>query len=71
MCQRLVLDLGVNNNTLLGTVLHPAGNISEFLLSEGLAKVVDWSIGVVTEGRDKYVELEPFGALLLLMLFNT
>ncbi len=44
---------GVNNNTLLGTVLHPAGNISEFLLAEGLAKVVDWSIGVVTEGREK------------------
>jgi len=30
------------------------GNITEMLLNEGLARCVDWSIGVVTEGPEKY-----------------
>jgi len=38
----------------MGTVIHPkAGNISEYLLADGFAKVVDWSLGVVTQGREK------------------
>jgi len=43
-----------SNGILLGTVLHPKGNISEFLLREGLARCVDWSMGVVTSGAEKY-----------------
>jgi len=51
---------GVANNQngiLLGTVHHPNGNISEFLLREGLAKCVDWSMGVVN-GPEKYRNAE-------------
>lgn len=29
------------------------GNIAEFLLSEGLARCVDWSMGVVTTGTER------------------
>ena len=39
-----------NNNKLVGSVLHPAGNIAEALLKEGMAKCVDWSIAKVTGG---------------------
>jgi len=45
------------NGILLGTCLHPNGNISEFLLREGLAKCVDWSMGVVS-GPEKYRQAE-------------
>jgi staphylococcal nuclease domain-containing protein 1 len=34
----------------VGSVHHPAGNISELLLSQGLAKCVDWSITLATSG---------------------
>ncbi|KAI9018776.1 hypothetical protein CLU79DRAFT_705430 [Phycomyces nitens] len=34
----------------VGTIKHPAGNISELLLANGLAKCVDWSITMVTDG---------------------
>ncbi len=53
---KVVLE-GVANQTsgtLLGTIHHPAGNISELLLQDGLAKCVDWSMGVVTAGPEKY-----------------
>lgn len=42
------------NGILLGTIHHPNGNMSEFLLREGLAKCVDWSMGRVTGGAEKY-----------------
>lgn len=42
------------NGILLGTIHHPNGNISEFLLKDGLAKCVDWSMGRVTSGAEKY-----------------
>jgi len=38
-------------------VLHPNGNIAEKLLTDGLAKVVDWSLGCVSPlvgGPEKY-----------------
>lgn len=51
---KIVLE-GVDKNNFLGTVLHPqGGNISLHLLREGLARVVDWSIGAVTQGREQY-----------------
>ena len=43
----------VSNQNLIGTVLHPNGNIAELLLREGFARCVDWSMGVVTQGADK------------------
>jgi staphylococcal nuclease domain-containing protein 1 len=42
------------NGILLGTVHHPNGNMSELLLREGLARCVDWSMGRVTGGAEKY-----------------
>ncbi|KAJ3724605.1 hypothetical protein C8R42DRAFT_695244 [Lentinula raphanica] len=31
----------------IGTVLHPAGNVAEFLVAAGLARVVDWHAGML------------------------
>eukprot|EP00123_Amoebidium_parasiticum_P022581 comp9044_c0_seq1/m.4227 comp9044_c0_seq1/g.4227 ORF comp9044_c0_seq1/g.4227 comp9044_c0_seq1/m.4227 type:complete len:894 (-) comp9044_c0_seq1:191-2872(-) len=45
---------GVTNQGFLGTVLHPAGNIAELLLQEGMARIVDWSLSCVSQGKDKY-----------------
>ncbi|XP_071943600.1 staphylococcal nuclease domain-containing protein 1-like [Antedon mediterranea] len=44
---------GTSNQNFLGTVLHPNGNIAEFLLKEGFARCVDWSMRVVTQGTEK------------------
>ena len=43
-----------NNTTFVGSVIHPAENIAEALLKEGMAKCVDWSIAKVTDGPEKY-----------------
>eukprot|EP00092_Neocalanus_flemingeri_P012907 GFUD01013906.1.p1 GENE.GFUD01013906.1~~GFUD01013906.1.p1 ORF type:complete len:911 (-),score=260.11 GFUD01013906.1:493-3225(-) len=43
-----------NNNNFVGSVIHPAGNIAEALLKEGMAKCVDWSIAKVTGGPEPY-----------------
>jgi staphylococcal nuclease domain-containing protein 1 len=32
----------------IGTVLHPAGNVAEFLVAAGLARVVDWHAGMLS-----------------------
>lgn len=32
---------------IIGTVLHPAGNIAEHLVAVGLARVVDWHAGML------------------------
>ncbi|KAI9288325.1 hypothetical protein BC943DRAFT_316272 [Umbelopsis sp. AD052] len=40
-------------STFVGSIIHPAGNIAEALLSQGLAKCVDWSITLVTGGPVK------------------
>ncbi|KAK7107596.1 staphylococcal nuclease domain-containing protein 1-like [Littorina saxatilis] len=50
---KIILE-GVSNQNLLGTVLHPNGNITELLLKDGFARCVDWSMGVVTQGTEKY-----------------
>lgn len=44
---------GLSNSNLCGSIIFPAGSISELLVSRGLAKVVDWSIIMVTEGPQK------------------
>ncbi|XP_038852633.1 staphylococcal nuclease domain-containing protein 1 [Salvelinus namaycush] len=41
------------NQVILGTVLHPNGNITELLLKEGFARCVDWSMAVYTQGAEK------------------
>lgn len=41
-----------SNQNLVGSVLHPKGNIAELLLREGFAKCVDWSIALATSGPE-------------------
>lgn len=57
---KVILD-GVNNQTLVGTLLHPNGNIALHLLKEGLAKCVDWSLTLLQQGwREKYRATEKY-----------
>uniref|UniRef100_A0A8C6NKQ8 Staphylococcal nuclease domain-containing protein 1 n=1 Tax=Nothobranchius furzeri TaxID=105023 RepID=A0A8C6NKQ8_NOTFU len=42
-----------HNQVILGTILHPNGNITELLLKEGFARCVDWSMAVYTQGAEK------------------
>ncbi|KAF9352123.1 hypothetical protein BGX34_000166 [Mortierella sp. NVP85] len=55
---RIVLEMAGQNNNLFGSILHPAGNIAEALVSNGLAKVADWSITHVTGGPGALREAE-------------
>ncbi|KAF8363962.1 tsn-1 [Pristionchus pacificus] len=48
---QIVLE-SVSNNNFVGSILHPKGNIAEALVREGLAKCVDWSIGLCTGGAE-------------------
>ena len=41
-------------------MLHPRGNIAEFLLRDGLAKCLDWTKGLVTGSGEKLREAENF-----------
>lgn len=54
---KIILE-GMSNQNLMGTVLHPKGNISEFLLKEGYAKCVDKSINMVKSGAQVLREAE-------------
>ncbi|KAI9008144.1 hypothetical protein BC832DRAFT_583239 [Gaertneriomyces semiglobifer] len=51
---KVVLEGLSTNDNLVGSVQFPAGNIAEALLAEGLAKVVDWNIALVTGGAQRY-----------------
>ncbi|NXD45976.1 SND1 protein, partial [Copsychus sechellarum] len=56
---QIVLE-SCHNQNILGTILHPNGNITELLLKEGFARCVDWSIAVYTRGADKLRAAERF-----------
>ncbi|XP_075064620.1 staphylococcal nuclease domain-containing protein 1 isoform X2 [Mixophyes fleayi] len=56
---QIVLESSHNQN-ILGTILHPNGNITELLLKEGFARCVDWSIAVYTQGSEKLRAAERF-----------
>ncbi len=49
---------GVSTQNFLGSIIHPAGNIAELMLREGFARCVDWSMGVLSTGHDKYRQAE-------------
>ncbi|CAD5216145.1 unnamed protein product [Bursaphelenchus xylophilus] len=49
---------GVSNQNFVGSVIHPRGNIAQFLLEDGFAKCVEWTLSLVTEGPQKYREAE-------------
>ncbi|KAJ1921848.1 hypothetical protein IWQ60_006657 [Tieghemiomyces parasiticus] len=51
--QIIVEGLAGTNQNFVGSVRHPAGNIAEVLLAAGLAKCVDWSLPMVTDGSEK------------------
>ncbi|KAJ3300565.1 hypothetical protein HK104_009900, partial [Borealophlyctis nickersoniae] len=51
---KVVLEGLSSNDNFIGSVQFPMGNIAEALLGEGLAKVVDWNITLVTGGPQKY-----------------
>jgi staphylococcal nuclease domain-containing protein 1 len=56
---KVILE-GASNQNLLGTIIHPNGNISELLLQEGFARCADWSIKNVTDGIDKMRRAEKY-----------
>ncbi|XP_053572302.1 staphylococcal nuclease domain-containing protein 1 [Bombina bombina] len=56
---QIVLE-SCHNQNILGTILHPNGNITELLLKEGFARCVDWSIAVYTQGSEKLRAAERF-----------
>jgi staphylococcal nuclease domain-containing protein 1 len=60
----------VTNNVFLGTVHHPRGNIAELLLKEGMARVVDWSLSVMADGRDQYRAAEAVAKQKRLRVFR-
>ncbi|KAF9962841.1 hypothetical protein BGZ65_007643 [Modicella reniformis] len=55
---RVVLEMVGQNGNFFGSILHPAGNIAEALVSSGLAKVADRSIAHVTGGPAALREAE-------------
>lgn len=44
-----------SSNIMIGTAMHPVGNIAEFLLGAGLAKIIDWHAGILSSvgGMDR------------------
>ncbi|KAM4748325.1 staphylococcal nuclease domain-containing protein 1 isoform 1-T1 [Rhinophrynus dorsalis] len=56
---QIVLE-SCHNQNILGTILHPNGNITELLLKEGFARCVDWSIAVYTQGSEKLRAAERY-----------
>uniref|UniRef100_A0A0K0EWU5 Staphylococcal nuclease domain-containing protein n=1 Tax=Strongyloides venezuelensis TaxID=75913 RepID=A0A0K0EWU5_STRVS len=53
----LVIE-GIDNSRIVASIAHRAGNIAVLLLSEGYAKCIDWSIGLVTGGAQAYRDAE-------------
>ena len=46
---------GVNHRNLVGSVMHPNGNIALYLLKEGLVRCVDWSLVFLPQAeRERY-----------------
>lgn len=58
---QIILEGVSSTQNYLGSIIHPAGNIAELLLKEGFAKCVDWSMGVLTSGHEKYRQAERYG----------
>ncbi|KAI9334235.1 hypothetical protein DFJ73DRAFT_853383 [Zopfochytrium polystomum] len=50
---KVLLEGVSSNNGFVGTIIHPAGNISEVLVGEGFATVVSWQVAMVTGGPAK------------------
>eukprot|EP01134_Creolimax_fragrantissima_P005771 CFRG5771T1 len=62
--------LGVTNNNFLGQVRHPKGDITEAIVREGMARVVDWSLNVLPEGKEAVRAAEGYAKEHKLRLFH-
>ena len=50
---------GISGNMVMGSLYHPVkGNIAPYLLEEGFARIVDWSISSVSENKEGYFQAE-------------
>jgi len=49
---------GSSNQNLIGSVIHPNGNIAELMLKEGYARCADWSMAKLAQGAEKYRSAE-------------
>ena len=50
---------GMSNNLVMGSVFHPTkGNIAPYMLEDGVARIVDWSLQSVTSPKDQYESAE-------------
>ena len=56
---KLILE-GISNQNFMGSVIHPRGNIAEFLLKEGYAKCVEWSLGLASGGAQAFRDAERY-----------
>ncbi|KAI6196869.1 Nuclease domain-containing protein [Aphelenchoides besseyi] len=61
----------VSGQNFIGSVIHPRGNIAEFLLKEGLAKCVEWSLSKVSGGPQSLREAERYAKQTKLRLWKT
>jgi staphylococcal nuclease domain-containing protein 1 len=58
---KVILEgLSGNNQAFNASISHPNGNIAEFLLLAGLAKVADRSVTIVTGGPTKLRDAEKY-----------
>lgn len=72
----VILEELSGNNIFFASILHPAGNIAEYLVAAGLAKVADRSIVFVTNGPTRLRAAEKYDIFIcyfffLLNFFNT
>ncbi|KNC80272.1 hypothetical protein SARC_07366 [Sphaeroforma arctica JP610] len=64
--------LGVTNNNFLGTVRHQKkGDITEAIVREGMARVVDWSLNVLPNGKEAIRAAEAQAKEKRLRLFHS
>ncbi|PVV05302.1 hypothetical protein BB560_000181 [Smittium megazygosporum] len=49
----ITIESITDNNVIVGTVTHPAGNIAELLTANGFTRIIDWSAALVTGGAEK------------------
>lgn len=57
---KIILESVGSNQSFVGSVIHPRGNIAEFLLREGYAKCVEWSIAQSSCGSMALREAERY-----------
>jgi staphylococcal nuclease domain-containing protein 1 len=54
----VVIEGAAGNTNVTGSIYHPRGNISEFLIKDGFARIVDWSFSNYTGNKDQLRAIE-------------